>query len=315
MALTVPVRYNWCCTMSSQRPKHSIQQFPIRRETVEIHEAVEVREHFIRFAVGGPVNTATLQKRRDNAGAVILFVCADHVLAELEMPWVAGKSIEPAHRLQDAGRGHPDMLSGTDDVTLSRRVAERTDNQISHPAAGVQHCRICAQLVVAEQPDEIVLVHPDIPARPAAIGGIRTQVTILPLACHERLRDPPRDTPQLCMISVSQGVAGRVEEFPRMLPHPRCIEVALTVPMRKGREEHLFVNMEQPALHIDPHAVGEDPAQLLSFEWKRFVTLRYSLSNEGFWPPRRIRGLQGARAGSNAGAHGETRCNPHQPAA
>jgi hypothetical protein len=70
------------------------------------------------------------------------------------------------------------------------------------------------------------------------------------------------------VIFVSQGIAGSVEEFPGVLPHPRALEVPTTIPVRKGRDEGLFINMNQPALHIDSHAVGEDPSQLLRFERK-----------------------------------------------
>jgi hypothetical protein len=70
------------------------------------------------------------------------------------------------------------------------------------------------------------------------------------------------------VLFVSQGIAGGIEEFPSVFPQPRPIEVAATIAVSEGRDEGVLVNMKQPALHIDPHAIGKDPSQLLRFEWK-----------------------------------------------
>jgi hypothetical protein len=70
------------------------------------------------------------------------------------------------------------------------------------------------------------------------------------------------------VIVVSQGIASGVEEFPCVLSYPRAIEVATTIPVRKGRDDGVFINMNQPALHVDSHAVGEESSQLLRFERK-----------------------------------------------
>src|SRR5882724_11103250 len=127
------------------------------------------------------------------------------------MPLLCSKPVELAHRFQNAGGRHADMLSSADDVTLSRCVAKRTGEQITHRATGVQHCRISAQFVITEQPDESVLVYPNIPAGPAATGGICAKIPIGFLARDERFRHPACDTPKLCVVLVSQAIAGGIE--------------------------------------------------------------------------------------------------------
>ena len=243
--------------------QHGIQQSLVCRQAIEINEAVEVGEHLIRLAVGDAVDAAGLEQCPHNSRAVRLVVGAHQVPAELEITDIRRKSVESAHRLEHRGRRHPQVLAGSDDVALSGCLAEGADQQITHAATRPKRRGLRGELVVTQEANQAVLLYPDVPARPAPRRRIGTEVTIGLLAGDERLRHPLGDAPQPLVFAVAQRVAGCVEKLSGVLPRPCGIEAARSIATQEARQAGVRVDPQQPLLHIDPHALGEDPTELV----------------------------------------------------
>ena len=140
---------------------------------------------------------------------------------------------------------------------LTRPVTKRLGEEIARGATGLQHRRISAQFVIAEQADEGVLVHPDVPAGPAPSEGISAQIAIALLAADERLRYPIHQAPQRGMFTVSHGAAGCVEELAGVFPQPCSVKGARGVAMRKARQAGVLINVKQSPFDVDPHPIAE----------------------------------------------------------
>ena len=125
-------------------------------------------------------------------------------MCKVQVLRIVRSTIEEHDGLQHTVRRHPHVFARLVDVALARSCAECSDQQVADPAArlecsiaqivrGIRGGEVVRVLVVGEEAEEIVLVDPHIPVRPAAAGNVRAQVAVRLL----RLKQAPNHSVQL----------------------------------------------------------------------------------------------------------------------
>lgn len=153
-------------------------QARIAVQPMQVEQADEVRQHLVGLRIRDLVDAAPREQRADDARPVRPFGGGDDVLAEGEEPAVAGASVQRAHRLEHARRRHADVLAGRHDVALTRRIAERRDQQRADAPARVERRGGAGRGVHGQQADQHVLVDPYVPRRPASLARIGAEIAV-----------------------------------------------------------------------------------------------------------------------------------------
>ena len=221
----------------------------------------------------------------------------DEIVREFEVARLAGVAIEDADGLEDAGGGQAGKGPGGDDVVLSGALAESLGEQIADLARGFEGERVPGDLVVAEQSDEAVLVHPDIPALPTLLFGIGAEIAVGELGGDEGVRHQVHFGLDARVTGVGPGLGRGIEELPGVLADGGADAEAV---LESGQERGIG-DAQQAALEVDLHALGEDSLDALAVQRGGQEQVFDLVGDKGFGSVGQARhGRRGGRCGEQA---------------
>ena len=244
---------------------------------VQFEEPDEIRRHLVGLGIGDLVDVSAGDERGGDLRPLRRVPGADNVAAELEVLRVTRVAIEHRHRLQHAGVGHADVPVVADDALLAGAIAVGLAEEIADAARGLQRRIEAGTAIVVEQPEQVVLVRPDVPQRQvlgrlvalfavvdeAVLRRIRPQIPVLELRGDEI---PDRGI-ELCLqprvAGVGPCVRRSIDELPDVLAYPRVLAGALAVAL----EDHVGVDAREQALaEIDRHSIAQQAVNGLLVE-------------------------------------------------
>src|ERR1019366_3964390 len=149
---------------------------------------------------------------------------------------------------------------GRDDVALPGASSKGAAQQVADLARGGERRLVPGGLIVADEADEVVLVHPHIPACPALIVEVRAQVAVGKLRGEERAHHAVHQGLEPFVAGIEPGVGGGVQELAGVLADPILLAGALL----KAFEDALFVYVKQASFQIDAHAIAQQSLHALA---------------------------------------------------
>src|ERR1044071_9104643 len=99
----------------------------------------------------------------DDMWSVGLFPGRNDVLSKVQVLLLAGRPIEQDNRFQNRGRGHTNVGPSRNDALLAR--AKSIAKQIPNASRAGKRLLITRVLIVREESQNVVLVHPNVPIR------------------------------------------------------------------------------------------------------------------------------------------------------
>ena len=241
--------------------QHGDEELAIPRHPGQLAQAHQVREHLVGFAVGRLVDLPRCEQGINDPRAARFVPRLHDIPGEVQVSLVAREAVEQDHRLQHAGGCHPHVRPGRQNTFPVR--AEGAHEQIPRLAARLQRSLVAGVLVVGEQPDETVLVRPDIPVRlvvytKAELRHIRAEIAVCLLGLDEFAGGVVELLAQLRVAGIDPRQRGRVHPFADVLADPGVRARLLPEARQKG----LQVNRRQPAALVVQHAIAQPALQL-----------------------------------------------------
>ena len=139
---------------------------------------------------------------------------------------------------------------------------ERLREQVADAAGGPQRRGVAGGLVIIEQADQVVLVDPNVPCRPALLVDVGAEIAVGLLRGHEGARHAVHLRFQAGVPGVAPGIAGGVEILADVLADPGLLARRLL----EAAQETRLVNMQQAAFEVDAQALAEHAFDVLLLE-------------------------------------------------
>src|ERR1035437_5150899 len=147
-----------------------------------------------------------------------------------------------------------------DDVALPGASSKGAAQQVADLARGGERRLVPGGLIVADEADEVVLVHPHIPACPALIVEVRAQVAVGKLRGEQRAHHAVHQGLEPFVAGIEPGVGGGVQELAGVLADPILLAGALL----QAFEDALFVYVKQASFQVDAHAIAQQSLHALA---------------------------------------------------
>ena len=144
------------------------------------------------------------------------------------------------------------MGAGSNDVAFAGLIAESAAQQVGHLPARRKRLAVARVTHVSQKADQVVLVRPDVPLRPAFFGQVGAQIAVVELALQQFADGVVELGPQVGVAGVDPGQGGGMEP----LAHVLAVVGLPAGPLAKTLQQPVEVDGQQTVDRavVDAHA-------------------------------------------------------------